>query len=249
MNKSVAATALLMFFIVAPSPGQQLPPSDPLPARVERLETAIQLIKEYNDDFLAVILWSLATLSGLAALLVGFNWFQSNRLLRGEIESLRAELRGIIDSRLAEIEAPLRTSLDQAMAEQRKATATAVKTTVTAALSPLQNDLVFLQRRVGDLEYDSLEAGVKLWLREDVPTNACRSATDLLAKATELQNHWRIGDALDLLDKSLSALQAKAGKLEAIWLSQTEHALERVGDEHKSARNALSSKLQKIQAS
>ena len=70
--------------------------------RLERVENQFAIIRDYNDDFLAVIYWSLAAVVTVAILLIGFNWFQNSRLQKREFDSLKNEMIEMIHSKLNE---------------------------------------------------------------------------------------------------------------------------------------------------
>ena len=57
-----------------------------------RLKEQFSIVREYNDDFLTVILWSLGVLMTLTIVLLGFNWFQNSRAIRRDLDSIKTEL-------------------------------------------------------------------------------------------------------------------------------------------------------------
>jgi len=71
-------------------------------SRLDRLEAALLVVRDYNDDFMSVIVWSLSSVCALYLLLVGFNWFQSVKIIKRDFLSLESDLRNTIKSRLDE---------------------------------------------------------------------------------------------------------------------------------------------------
>ena len=247
--RRLVVTSLFLAHVAASSLfGAQEPAPGDFAERLDKVETTLEVIREYNDDLLSIVSWSLGTLFATALLLVGFNWFQSNRLLRRDVESLRAELRSLVDARVAETESPLRERVEESIASHAEVTKKLVDDRISAAIAPLKTRLGNHHGRLGAVEYNAEEAEVKLWLQKDVPSNACRGAARLVGKGVELGHDFFVSEALDLLENSLSLLQAKDGKLDSSDLKAVEAALDGVREEHAAAYKALSAKLHVIQS-
>lgn len=247
MNRVIVAFSVAIFFFLATAQAQQLSPSQVPLERIDRLETSLQIVRDYNDDFLNVVLWSLTAVFGLAVFLVGASWFQSNRILRSEVEALRSELHGLVETRISEVESPLREKVAQAIEEQSKAIDSAASAAANRALVPLASSVHNLQQRLNELKYDALEAEVEKWLQKRVLSNALSAATKMVATGVSMDHQFFVDRALDRVDSILNDLLANSKKLDAMDANETERILQSLGDPHMTARNAILEKLRKLQ--
>ena len=174
--------------------------------RLDRLEATVELIREYNDDFMSVVLWSLGAVVGLTILLAGFNSFQNNRMLQRELESVRSELKALIASQVSEAERPLAQRIDARLSEVESQLKKTVETTVTKATAPLIGKVDDIGNRLGNIEFASHKAEFDHWLTKGVPSNACSKAAQLIDKAVDLHNEYDISQSLNLLSTALDAL-------------------------------------------
>lgn len=79
--------------------------------RLERVEIQLSVIRDYNDDFLAVIGWALGIVGTMTVVLIGFNWFQNSKLQKREFDSLKNEMIGMIHSQFNESSSKLNARL------------------------------------------------------------------------------------------------------------------------------------------
>lgn len=70
--------------------------------RLKQVETEFSVIRDYNDDFLAVIGWALGFVGTITVVLISFNWFQNSKLQKREFDSLKNEMIDMIRSQLNE---------------------------------------------------------------------------------------------------------------------------------------------------
>ncbi len=197
---------------------------------------------------MSVVLWSLGAVVGLTILLAGFNWFQNNRMLQRELESVRSELKALIASQVSEAERPLAQRIDARLSEVESQLKKTVETTVTKATAPLIGKVDDIGNRLGNIEFASHKAEFDHWLTKGVPSNACSKAAQLIDKAVDLHNEYDISQSLNLLSTALDALEASRDRLDALWARDLENALNRVGSNFSSTKIALLQRLAKHQA-
>jgi hypothetical protein len=77
-----------------PSPVASSPATDS--AEVQVLKAQLQTMKEYNEQILATVYWSLGGIVGLAVVLCGYSWYNNNLLFEREKELTRKELRALL---------------------------------------------------------------------------------------------------------------------------------------------------------
>lgn len=224
------------------------PASTPPPAsaeieeRISRLEQQFSIVRDYNDDFLAVVLWTLGTVGGLTLLLIGFNWFQSSRTLRRELDALKAELNNLATATSADLSTKIDTHL---VALEKKLKPIAAEIAEEKA-TKLRGNIGWLRSEVLELQYKRLEAESREWLRKDVPNNVLNLWDDLISYAIKLDHDWRISEAIDLLNAALDELKKGTSRLEAQDLAELEAAVEKLPDTNKSARAALVRRLAEL---
>ena len=79
--------------------------------RLKRVEDQFAIIRDYNDDFLAVIYWSLGIIGAMTVVLIGFNWFQNSKLQKREFDSLKNKMIEMIRSQLNELSSTIDAKL------------------------------------------------------------------------------------------------------------------------------------------
>lgn len=213
--------------------------------RLTRVEDTIQVIRDYNDDFLSLVTWSLTTVVMLVALLLGFNWFQNQRSLRRELESLRAELRAFLESRVAEAEAPLREKLDEAVTDLEKK----LKGISAHAVAPTQQSVSSLKYRVQNLEVAQLEGEYAKWVEKDVLANAARTAIELVALASDIGSEYQITGALDRLSVIISQIEKESRSLPSDVVVELERTLTKLSSEYSASKAGILQKAQRIHGS
>jgi hypothetical protein len=225
-----------------PAFSQAASPSPNESARLDRLEAQFAVVRDYNDDFMSVLIWGLGTVGTIAVVLIGLNWFQSTRALRREFEVLKAELTGSVSEMSAASESKMASSLGEL---QKKLEASTTKV-VDEKVAQLRGGLKGLKSRVLELEFQTIEQQVDHWLKTDVAINAVNTCRELIDCAVEMQEDWRISGAVDKLNESLDALSTRPTRPEAMELSELEAAVERIPASLKGAKSALLTRLSKL---
>lgn len=212
--KSLFLVLLLLGFLVVDSASGSTQQADERvrsdAQRLDVLEKQFEVVREYNDDLLATVYWSLGTIVTIAALLMGFGWFTNFRLVEREKAALQQELEAAISSQLREIESRLKEELAKSASEAERKAVESGKTVVSNATRDLQGQLSELRGMVHDLRFDAAEAEVSKWLDKKVLTNATRSAATLVFIAKQTADSYRISSALDKLLEVLQRLNADA---------------------------------------
>jgi hypothetical protein len=248
LPKLVVLLAALSFLIplAAACAVQETPQGQGLEKRVDRIEAQLAIIRDYNDDFLSTVHWSLGVVSTMTLILLGFSWFSNFRILDREKEALRGELTTFLSLRLKELEASLdKKNLDELTLLRQKVGET-TKAAIASSLAPVEARLDGLRDQVLDLRFSEAKGEYQEWCRQKVLTNQCRAARRMLELAEEMRYGYYINEALDKLIESLKALALAGGRLEALDVSELSTALSVVPSSHSTMVAAVHQHLSRI---
>jgi hypothetical protein len=238
-------------FATTPSNETSLPIPDKhtneLQNRVIQVENQLSIIRDYNDDFMSVILWSLGTVAGIALILIGFNWFQSTRTLKAEFGALKEEFMASLNKTSEE----QNTKLNSKISGIEKEIASVSAKVVDEKLNTVRGNISWLSSEIRELQYKNIESAVKYWQERSVPANAVTHSGDLISCAIRMDNEipdneWRISDAVDILQKSLDLLIEEKARLDTQELTDLEAIVNQLPKAHKTARAVLLSRLQEM---
>lgn len=200
--------------------------------RIDSLEAQLSVISEYNDDFLSLVVWSLSTVGAITIVLIGFNWFQSNRALKKEFDALQTEL----SQRLAADKVEMLTKIDAKLGELEKS----IK---QIAADAAMKHVGALKPRILELEFNAHEKDYEHWMEKAVPGNALTATREMLACSIEVDWDWRISSALECIHSVLDLARKGGKRMELQDLAEIEAVVATIPDSNKTARMALLKKL------
>lgn len=200
--------------------------------RVERMEAMLKVVMDYNDDILSVVFWSLSAVFGITLVLIGFNWFQSSRILRREFDSLREELSHELFSKEEVFKGEIESYVPQIVKKEFELYSDAINV---------------MYKKIKLLELGDLEMETRKWLSEKVPSNAVYYAAKVLEKSMDIMDQYKVGRAIDLLNQAINLSIANKASIDATRLSEVESIIKRLGEQHATARRSLLTKLEKSQ--
>lgn len=214
--------------------------------QVKLLKAEIEVIKSYQESLLLTVYWALGTLATIAAVLVGFGWFANFRIYERDKAALVQELRSVIDAELQKS----KQAVESHIAESAKAIPDLVTRELQTSLTSFRKDLEetlngltkkvdaharALGRGLQELDFELRELEHKSWLKQQVMTNALRTARKMLQIALSLGNGFLAARVLDLIRSDLTAMLApdrKGMMPDAEDVSTLITALDQVGPEH-----------------
>ena len=222
---------------VTPQAASTQSPANPSPnrpddRRVDALEAQFNLVREYNDDFLSVIIWSLSSIGTMMVVLIGLNWFQSNRALKKEFEALQRDLAQTMGASQTNLEAKIHSKLRELEKSVNK-----------VATSAAREQMMSIKPRILELESKAHEEEYERWMAKAIFPNALRAASELLECSIEINWDWQISDALEKVHSALDGARKSNEQLEIQALAELESVVERVPDSNKTARLAMLKKL------
>jgi hypothetical protein len=238
----IATAAAAVPSATTPPPTNQDQNASRLQERMTRVEDQLSVIREYNDDLLSIVAWSLGTVAGIAVVLIGFNWFQSSRTLNAEFSALREDFLASLNKTTTEQV----TRIEDTIAETKKEMKAAATEVVEEKLKRIRGSISWLTSEVRELNFKSLRDEVKHWIERPVPSNAVGTSGELITCAIKLDQDWRISEAVDLLNESLDLLSKDGNRLETQELSELEAIVEQLPASHKTTKAVLLQRLAKM---
>ncbi|MDZ7662273.1 hypothetical protein [Thiohalophilus sp.] len=210
--------------------------------QIDKLESQFAVIRDYNDDFLSIVIWALSALGALTVVLIGFNWVQSSRVLKNEIKSIKNDLEGSIRDSSRE----LSERIDEKLAEVDKNLRKVAGEVSEEKISKVRGRIRRLSADVLDLQYESLSADVKRWQKRPVPINAVSVSGNLIDCAISIGYDWKISGAINILNESLDLLKESGDQIGVQELNELEAKVEKIPDSHKTAKAAILKRLEEM---
>lgn len=229
---------------VAPDKEQQQ-----LVQRVRDLETSIQIIRDYNDDIVSIVAWSLSGLVATALVLIGFNWFQSNRSLSREFEALKKGLEQSLKNDSRQFEADLAERVGTLQEEILNNLGHSVDKATKPTFSNHKRAIDALKGRVANLEYDAEKLESESYAKNGSNAQAARAAGRMLKAALEINWDFLITNAIDQISSTIKGLDGSIGnELDTDDITTLEEVVSKVSDQYKTARTALLARLADLHA-
>lgn len=224
---------LVLFFILplsqmamaepspAPAPTATVPASMSTPDLVQNeeillLKVQLQTTREYQQQFLSVVLWSLGSIIALAVGLAAFNWYSSKISYERELEALSRENRGF----QSELKALLQHEIDEKSStlierldDRQSDIESTVRNVLEKQLSELSSQIGGLKKRLVGLEYNDIERQAEAAVAEKRYSWAIYKYADLiLVSIAQGPDHYEATEIIDrireILDKHKPTLSA-----------------------------------------
>jgi len=177
---------------------------------IATLRAQLQIIRDYNDDFLSTVHWSLATVFTVVALLIGFSWYANFRLSARERAALKQELQGSLREEIANLQQQLQTDVESRFtsfkAEAEKLHGTITKSATSAgeaAAQKLKEPIASLRQDVYSLKIDVLEMEAEKWEAQKVLSNAFDRYIEIIPLAKRTGGGYILTSALDNINRLL----------------------------------------------
>jgi len=209
------------------------------------LKEQFLIVREFNDDFLAIVLWSLSVLLTLTIVLLGFNWFQGSRAIKRELASINTELNSSIEISKQELKYEINgevEKLEQLLEDK-------VKRISKQAIEPLKNKIESLEHKILMLEYDSLEADVKNLQENNLLSTAVKSCAELIECAIQIDWDWKLSNAIDLMKGLFDEVDGKGikeARIDTQDIIEIEAQVKKVPDSHRILRDSLLKRLREF---
>ena len=202
---------------------------------VRLLKAELLIIKSYQDNLLSTVYWSLGVLGTIAVGLVGFGWFANFRIYERDKLALSQELRAINKEEIRKH--------TRAIPELIEANAKQKLVVMQGEFNSLKMELL---NRLIKAEIDILESKHKQWVDDKVFANAITISADLLDRALQGNQLWRIANYLDFIRQDISGIRVQNMPMMPSNISELMGLLDKTGSEHLIAVNKIKELLAKV---
>lgn len=150
-----------------------------------KLNTEIQIMKEYNDDILSTVYWSLSFLGIIAVILISYGLYMNLKIYERDKEILKSELANDINKKLSNIK---RAQLDENRIIRKES-----KDYGEKAANSLEKDI---NRQINYIKYDVEEIRAENAIEKKVIPNAIDSYIEMAKIGNNLKSDYFITNAL-----------------------------------------------------
>lgn len=242
-----AVACLMLILSVWPviSCAQSETPSPPVQAHtspeVKVLEAQVAIMREYQDQFVSMVNWSLGAVLTMAFGLAAFNWYSSKasydrdiQALRQENKTLHIELSALLKSEANQIEKNLRETLATAQTDIQN---TFTKL-VDSKISSIKNEVLSLKFKSTKQEAkDALEKKSYEW--------AISKYCELLeVSVRQGSDHYEVGEILDAIG---DVLDNPATSLSADSVTDAIESMQRLPTRYQAAAQNLIQRITRAQ--
>lgn len=188
-----------------PASAPVIPSSTRIPGtRAEEPPTQVKILREYTDQLLATVRWTIGIAITLTVFIAGLGWYANFRIHERDRQAMKADL---LDE-LGELTRESFSSQDQHIStklneysQQVEAHKTEfderIKSSIEEALAQVDDEIQSLRRQVLVLNYELLKQKAEFWRAKGVQTNVLRTHMSMLGLAGQLGWDWRMSKALE----------------------------------------------------
>lgn len=238
----VLCTTLLITLpdAVASAAVQGAPPQPQAADQAALLRAQLETVREYQDRFIAIVLWALGTVLAVALGLTAFSWYSNKttyerdrEAVRHEREALRQELRALV----AEETRRSSQELTATLTERQTTIQQAVAKTLDPKLEKLNEQLTAAVGQIMELTGDALrreaEDAVQKKSYAWAIYNYCRHLDVSVKRGSD---HYEVGGTLDEIRK---ILDTPGVLLRSDDVTSTVEALQRLPQRYRAAAELL----------
>ena len=245
----------------ASAPATEASPQPVLQTELAVAKAELEVTRKYQEHLLGTVYWSLGTLAAVAALLVGYSWWNNSRNYDRDRVTFEREAAARLTELVAKIADEQRVTLhtktealDQRLSQQAKEAEEKILSHVTARLDELKKDfatqLGHVKSSVGSLRHEVDKFHLNAQLQEHQKTrasgiyrNALQDSVTALEMAIKLGDEYEVGNVLDLVSEDVAViLSGKNLPIDNFLIGQLVEALGRIKGAHAHAAMALRAK-------
>ena len=183
------------------SPATSTTPTDSTEIRILRAQLSVQ--REYKEDLLQTVYFTLATVGGVALVLIGYSWYTNFRVIERDRQLLIDEISNNITKQLA----TARSELNETQRRGAEATSVQIKETIRAEItsaltdierrtSSMSSRLDAIAREQRMLRIADQEGEARYWELKKVPGNEVDRYLEILRIAASAKADFEISTAL-----------------------------------------------------
>jgi len=221
--------------------------------QIEVLKAQVEVMKGYQDNFLATVYWSLGGVFGIVVLLVGYNWFTNYKNQEKESQYFKDLISTTLDASKKELIGELSLGKNELMTDILDQANIKIDREINRLKLKLDNNVNEIQRNlreyhsnselvcmdVLELQYD------KWWLRQNYLLTTS-TAVELIEKAYSMKQTYHVTIYLELLLTSLKALKSSTHTLSVDKISLVTKCIRSLENEHEAICNLIKKLLNEI---
>lgn len=168
------------------------------------LKQEVELLKNYNQQLLNTIYWSIGAVFTLALFVVGAGWYVNFRLYEKDKNEIQRSLNESLGRRFAQETEALKEQFQQEASSIKDI----AKKTGEKTASVLQKQFSNMQQEMLHMQYKMLEQEAKSWRDKKVFSNEFYTYSQMLAIAKQLYQpgwEWLLSATIEGMQKSLKS--------------------------------------------
>jgi hypothetical protein len=165
------------------------------------LKAQLSLMREFNQNILSTVYWSLGTIVLIVILLVSFSWFTNYRMYERELAALRQELIGLLDKQMAAFSSEFNQKSIDKFTDISERSIEAVHSVTKQIVTPLQGKIAQCTQDISQLQYNALNVEARYWEFKGVKGNQASQYIRMLRAAIEMKNEFNIAECMGTLLK------------------------------------------------
>ncbi len=166
------------------------------------VDQVLQLTGQLDQRLLTTVYWCLGTLVTVFLVLIGYNWFVNFRVHERDFRELKNDISTGLNAAVVKIELEAKAGAEEAKAQVRKS----AETYVDSKMYDIARAVDRLGGHVAELQGESMDRQVDMWLDQKVFTNALRLHVKYLRHLQRQGVDWRVQRGLDKLEKILRTM-------------------------------------------
>jgi septal ring factor EnvC (AmiA/AmiB activator) len=207
---------------------------------IKTLKTEVQVMRDYNDDFLSTVHWTLTIVAAIVLALISFSWFVNFKMAGRERETLKAELSASLQEDLARQVLQIQSQIPQ----QVQAAIQLATAQLEMKLLQLGNDIKDLEHQFRHAKCDLLKQEAKDWESQGILANAVGAYARMGIMASELKYEPTVNEALESIRRLLKT-GAEPG---TAWTRTLTELLDKLPKEYATDVEALRTLLQRARS-
>lgn len=231
---------IIVVFFIDPLLSQEIVSSDSVHAD-ELLLREIEVMKQYDQDLLETVYWSLGALLTIAVLLIGFGWFANFKVYERDKESIRRDLNSFIQSEFKSIQNSVESkiksefeSVESKISELSLSVFDENIKDVNGLIGNNSRNIDSIKTDIVKFKYELLEIEAKSYQEKGSLTNAFRSQSRIIPIVLNTSYSWQVSFTLDKMQSLLvEMIEKKEVYLDADDIHAVTKILDSIEDEHE----------------
>ena len=221
----------------------------------------LELTRKFQDNLFSTVYWSLGTLAAIAALLVGYSWWNNSRNYDRDKTSFEREVKSLLTEATTRTAEEQRTSIqsrldaletksaerardsETKLSDRLKAASEESNKQTSAQLAALKATVVGLRKEINKFHLERQLQERSKSLSNGSFRNALQDSVTALEMAIKIGDEYEIGNVLDAVSEDItSILSGKDLPIDNFLIGQLIEALDSVKGSHAHAAAVMKTK-------